>query len=93
MGKTKAFHLRIDGTNMICRSFGSKSTEAVFIFLDFFPEGKNINNRRKWQALPKVLKAEGHESFYSRIEIESEKSDNEVSDEDLVLDRENANSQ
>ena len=40
-----------------------------------------------------VVEAEVHENYYSENEIDSEESDNEVFNEDIVLDRENANFQ
>ena len=76
---------------MICSIFESKSPKILFKVSDFFREGKNINNIRKWQAPPMVLEAEVHQKNYFEIETDSEESDNEVSDEDLVLNRENAN--
>ena len=73
---------------MICTIFDSRSPKALFNVSDSFREGKNINNRRKWQAPPMVVEAEVHENYYSEIESDSEISDDEASDEDLALNRE-----
>ena len=51
-------------------------------------KGMNINNRRKWQNPPRVVKAKVHEKCSSEVDSDSEFSNNAVSDEDLVLDRE-----
>ena len=88
LGETKALHLKNDGTEMICAIFGSKSLKALFNVSDSFQEGKNINNRCKWQAPPMFVEAEVHESYYSEIESDSEISDDEASDDDLALNRE-----
>ena len=88
LGETKALHLKNDGAEMICTIFDSKSPKALFNVADSFREGKNINNRRDWQAPPMVVEAEVHESYYSEIESDSESSDNEASDEDLALNQE-----
>ena len=88
LGETKALHLKNDGTEMICTIFDSKSPKALFNVSDSFREGRNINNRRKWQALPMVVEAEVHENYYSKIESDSEISDDEVSDKDLALNQE-----
>ena len=85
LDETKAIHLKNDGTEMICAIVDSKSPKALFNVSDSFREGKNINNRRKWQAPPMVVEAEVHENYYSEIESDSEISDNEASDEDLAL--------
>ena len=48
LGKTKTFHLKNDGIEMIFRTLNSKSPKGVFNVSDSFQEGKNIkNNRRK----------------------------------------------
>ena len=73
--------------------FDLKSLNAPFIVFDSFQEGKKINVTRKWQTSQMVAEAEFHENFYSKIETDSEKSDNQVSDEDLVLYREVENFQ
>ena len=73
---------------MICTIFDSKSPKALYNVSDSFREGKNINNRRKWQAPPMVVEAEVHENYYSEIESDSEISDDEASDEDLALNQE-----
>ena len=88
LGETKAFHLKNDGTETICTIFDSKSPEAPFNISDSFREGKNINNRRKWQAPPMAVEAEVHENYYSEIDSDSEISDNEASDEDFDLNQE-----
>ena len=88
LGETKALHLRNDGTEMIWTIFDTKSPKALFNVSDSFREGKNINNRRKWQALPMVVEAKVHENYYSETESDSEISDNEASDEDLALNQE-----
>ena len=82
LGETKALHLKNDGTEMICTIIDSKSPKALFNISDCFREGKNINNRRKWQAPPMVVEAEVHENYYSEIQSDSESSDNEAFDED-----------
>ena len=79
LGETKTLHLKNDGTEMICTIFDSKSPKALFNVPDSFREGKNINSRRKWQALPMVVEAEVHENYYSEIESGSESCDNEAS--------------
>ena len=73
---------------MICTIFDSKSLKALFNVSDSFREGKNINNRRRWQAPPMLVEAEVHVNYYSEIESDSEISDNEASDEDLALNQE-----
>ena len=73
---------------MICTIFDSKSPKAFFNVSDSFREGKNINNRRKWQAPPMVVEAEVHENCYSEIESDSEIIDDEASDEDHALNQE-----
>ena len=73
---------------MICTIFDLKSPKALFNVSDSFREGKNVNNRRKWQAPPMVMEAEVHENFSSEIESNSEISDDEASDEDLALSQE-----
>ena len=78
---------------MICTIFDSKSPRAPFNVSDSFREGNNINNRRKWQAPPMVVEAEVHENYYSKIESDSEISDNEASDEDLALNQKIEDSQ
>ena len=88
LGETKALHLKNDGTEMICTILDSKSPKALFNVSDSFREGKNITNRRKWQAPPMLVKAEVHENYYSEIESDSEISDDEASDEDLALNQE-----
>ena len=88
LGETKALHLKNDGTEMICTIFDSKSAKALYNVSNSLREGKNINNRRKWQAPPMVVEAEVHENYYSEIESDSEISDDEASDEDLVLNQE-----
>ena len=88
LGETKALHPKNDGTEMICTIFDSKSPKALYNVSDSFREGKNINNRRKWQAPPMVVEAEVHENYYSEIESDSEISDDEASDEDLALNQE-----
>ena len=88
LGETKALHLKNDGTEMICTIFDSKSPKALFNVSYSFREGKNINNRRKWQAQTMVVEAEVHENYYSEIESDSEISDSEASDEDLALNQE-----
>ena len=88
LGETKALHLKNDGTEMICTIFDSKSPKALFNDSDSFREGRNINNKRKWQIPPMVVEAEFHENYYSEIESDSEISDDEASDEDLALNRE-----
>ena len=88
LGETKALHLKIDGTEMICTIFDSKSPKALLNVSDSLREGKNINNRRKWQAPPMLVEAEVHEYYYSEIESDSEISDDEASDEDLALNQE-----
>ena len=87
-GKTKAFHRKNDGTEMICTFLDSKSTKVLFNVSDSFREGKNINNRRKRQAPPMFVESGVHENYYSEIESDSESSDNEASDEDLALNKE-----
>ena len=84
LGETKALHLKNIGTELICTIFDSKSPKALFNVSDSFREGKNINNRRKWQV---------HEIYYSEIESDREISDNEASDEDLALNQEIDDSQ
>ena len=86
--ETKALHLKNDGTEMICTVLDSKSPKALFNVSDSFREGKNINNRRNWQAPPMVVEAEFHENVYSENESDSEISDNEASDEDFALNQE-----
>ena len=88
LGETKALHLKNDGTEMICTIFDSKSPKALYNVSDSFREGKNINNRRKWQAPLMVVEAEVHENYYSEIESDSEISDDEASDDDLALNQE-----
>ena len=88
LGETKALHLKNNVTEMICTIFDSKSPKALFNDSDSFREGKNINNKQKWQAPPMVVEAEVHENYYSEIESDSESSDNEASDEDLALNKE-----
>ena len=63
LGETKAFHLKNDSTDMILKIFDSKSPEALLNGSDSFQEGKNINNRREWQAPPMVVEAEVHENY------------------------------
>ena len=91
--ETKALHLKNGGTEMICTIFNSKSPKPLFNVSDSCPEGKNINNRRKWQAPPMVVVAEVHENYYSEIDFGSKSSDNEASDEDLALNQEVEDSQ
>ena len=74
------FHIRVDSTSI--------GTGSILVIHDFFREGKNINNRRKWKAPPMVVEGEVHENCYSEIESDSESSDNEASDEDLTLNQE-----
>ena len=93
LGVTKALHHNNDGTEMICINFDSTSPKARFNVSDSFREGKNINNRRKWQAPTTVTEAEVHENDYSEIESYSEISDHEVSDEDLALNQESEDSE
>ena len=88
LGETKALHLKNDGTEMICTIFDSKSPKALFNVSDSFREGKNINNRRKWQAPPMLVEAAVHENYYSEIESDREISDDEAFDEDLALNQE-----
>ena len=88
LGETKAPHLKKDGTEMICTIFDSKSPKALFNVSRSFREGKNINNRRKWQAPPMLVEAEVQENFYSEIGSDSELSDDEESNEDLALKQE-----
>ena len=73
---------------MICTIFDSKSPKALYNVSDSFREGKNINNRRKWQAAPMVVEPKAYENYYSEMESDSEISDNEASDEDLALNQE-----
>ena len=73
---------------MACTVFDSKSPKALFNVSDSFREGKNINNRQKWQAPPIVVEAEVHENYYSEIESDSEISDDEATDEDFALNQE-----
>ena len=84
-GARKTFNPKNDGTEMICTIYGSNSPKVLFNISDSFGEGKNINNRRKWQAPPMVVEAEVHENYYSEIESDSEIRDNEAYNEDLVL--------
>ena len=93
LGEPKAPHLYNDDTDMICTVFDLKSPKAPLIVSDFCREGRNINNRRKFQAPTVVVEADFQENFYSEIETDSEKCNNEVSDEDLVQDRDFAKSQ
>ena len=74
------FHIHVDSCSL--------GTGSILVIHDIFGEGKNINNRRKWQAPPMVVEAEVHENYYSEIESDSESSDNEASDEDLTLNQE-----
>ena len=78
---------------MISTIFDSKSPKTLFNASDSFREGKNINNRRKWQAPPMVVEAEVHENYYSEIASDSEISDNEASNEDPALNQETEESQ
>ena len=61
---------------MICTIFESKPPKALFKVSESFPQGKNINNRRKWQAPAMVVEAEVNENYYSEIESDNEISDN-----------------
>ena len=61
LAETNAFHLKNDGIDIICTVFDSKSPGVIFNVSDSFREGKNIFNRRKWQAPPMVVEAEDHE--------------------------------
>ena len=93
LGETKALHLKNDGIEMICTIFDSKLPNALFNISNFFPDGKNINNRHKWQAPPMVVQAEVHENCYPEIDSDSEISDNKASDEDLALNQDIEDSQ
>ena len=73
---------------MACTIFDSKSPKALFNVSDSFRDGKNINNRQKWQAPPIVVEAEARENYYSEIESDSEISDDEATDEDFALNQE-----
>ena len=88
LGETNALHLKNDGTEMICTIFDSKSPKAPFNVSDSSRESKNINKRRKWQAPPIVVEAEVYENYHSEVESDSERSDNEASEEDLALNQE-----
>ena len=88
LGETKAPHLKNGGTEMICTILDSKSLKVLINVFDSFREGKNINNRRKWQAPPMLVEAEVQENYYSKIESDSEISDYEESNEDLALKQE-----
>ena len=68
---------------MICTIFGSNSARVLLNHSNSFPESKNIDTKRKWQAPPMVVEAEFHENHYSESESDSEISDNEGADEDL----------
>ena len=72
---------------MICKTLDCKSPKALLFVSDSFREGKNIDKRGKWQVPPRVVEA-SHENFYSGTDSDSEDSDKEVSDQDLILDRE-----
>ena len=85
-GETKALYLRNDGTDLICTDFDSKSPKALFNISDSLQQGKSNDNRRKCQGPPMVLQVEIHENIYSDDETNSEESDNEITDQDLVSD-------
>ena len=78
---------------MIYTILDSKSPEGLLNVSVAFRAGKNKNNGRKRQTLLKDVEAEVYEYYCNEIETDNEESDNKVSDEDLVLDRENENSQ
>ena len=88
LGETKTLNLKIDGIEMNCTIFDSKLPKALFNVSYSFREGKNINNRHKWQAPPMLVEAEVRENFYSEIESDREIIDDEASDEDLALSQE-----
>ena len=91
--ETKAFHLKNDGTEMIFTIFDSKTPKVLFNVSLSLREGKNINNRRKWQTPPLVVEAEVQENYYSKIEPDSELTDNEAFVEDLDFNQEIKDSQ
>ena len=89
----KALHLKIDGIDMTCTIFDSKSPKALSNVSDSLEEGKNFNKRRKRQSPSIVVEAEVHEHCYSEFEFYSEISDNEASDDDLAFNQEIEDSQ
>ena len=62
LGKTKALHLKNDGTDLISSIFDSKSSKTLFDVSDSFRESKNINHRQNRQAPSMVVEAEVHEN-------------------------------
>ena len=93
LGKRMAVNPTNESTDMICTISDSQSPKGLFNVSDAFREGKNVNDRPKCQTPPMPMVAEGHENDYSDFATNSEESGNEYSDEDIVLDRDNANSQ
>ena len=92
-GETKKLHFKNDGTDLICTTHDPNTSKALFNVSDSFQEGRNINNRRKWQAPPRVVEAEVQENCYFGNRSDSEDSYAEISDEHLVLHREIGKSQ
>ena len=55
LGEITTLRLKHDSTERICKVFDSTSPKAPLNVPDSFRAGKNINSRRKWQALPMVV--------------------------------------
>ena len=87
--ETKALYLENDSTDMICTIFDAKSTKDFLNVFDSFWESllRKINNKQKWQSPPMFVEAEVHESYYSKIDSDSEHSDHDVSGEDFVVNK------
>ena len=69
LDETKALHIRNDGTEKICTILDSKSPKALLNVSDSFREGKNINNRRIWQAPPMLVEAEFHGTIAQKVSL------------------------
>ena len=87
--KRMAVNPKNESTDTICTISDSKSPKGLFKVCDAFREGKNVNDRPKCQTPPMHMVAEGHENDYSDFATNNEEIGNELSDEDIVLDRKN----